>query len=366
MELQLYFQMIRRGWWVILITAIVATVTALSASYVITPQYEAVARLILNPKNISASSPDLGLWGLDILNNATVVTTYREVISSNRIYHGALEELGHSEEDMEEYSYEVQVLSNSSVIELSVTGPNPSLVANLANSIGNQAIIFTSLLNDYYRVDFLDQAFPPESPERPQPIRDSILAFGIGILLGGVLAIVRDQLMTSLDAYRQRFQLDNVTGVFNNRHIKKVLLDEIVQNPDEKLSLGIIELENLIELEDTLPTAGYQYILKQVTSMLQQEIRGNDVIGRWTDNSFLVILPKTSGPAAKSIFSRISSVLSKPITLRYLDIPIELIALIGGAEYSSDISLDDMLGNAEKALGSARKTRLSPSIYGNK
>lgn len=360
MEIRLYFQMIKRGWWVILLTALIATVAALGASYIVSPQYKAVARFILNPKNIAPNSPDIGLWGLDILSNQTVITTYMEVMSSDRIYRDALAEEGLSMVEAEDYTYEVQVLPNSSVIELSVSGPDPNVTAGLANAIGNQSILFTSLLNDYYRVDFLDEALPPEIPESPQPIRDAILAFGIGLLLGGVIAIIRDQLMTSLDAYRLRFQLDNVTGVLNHRHIEKALEDELAQNPDDILSIGFIELENLVELEDTLPTAGYQNVLRQVTSTLQQELRGHDVIGRWEDNKFLIILPKTSGSAAKGIFNRISAMLSKPVTLRHLDLSIDLNPLIGGAEYSSNISYKELLEKADEALETAQKSKADP------
>ena len=140
----------------------------------------------------------------------------------------------------------------------------------------------------------------------------------------------------------------------------KVLEDEITQNPEESLSIGVIEPANLIELEDTLPTAGYQNVLKQVTTTLQQELRGNDVIGRWADNSFMIILPKTPGPAAVGIFNRISSMLSKPVSVRNMDMSIDLMPLIGGAEYSSDIAPEELLEKAEKALENARKNKTEP------
>ena len=360
MEIRLYLQMLKRGWWVILLTALVAVVAALGASYIVTPQYKAVARFILNPKNISPSSPALGLEGLSILGNQMVITTYMEVMKSDRIYREALADVGHTQKEMEDYTYEVLVLPNSSVMELSVLGPSPELTAEFANSIGTQTILFTSLLNDFYRFDVLDEALPPDVPESPQPIRDSILAFGIGLLFGGVLAIVRDQLMISLDNYRLRFQLDHITGVYNHRTIRKVLENELTQNPDGVLSAGIIELGGLVDLEDTLPTAGYQNVLRQVTATLQKELRGHDIIGRWGNNSFLVILPKTSGPAAKGIFNRISSMLSSPIILRHLDLSIELMPFIGGAEYSLNITLDELLEKADEALENARKNKAVP------
>lgn len=362
MEIRLYLQMLRRGWWIILITALVALVVALALSYVVPPRYEAVSRFIISPRNVRPNSPDLGLWGLDILGNQTITSTYMEVIKSNRIYQDAARAVDLAPEDADKYSYKVQVLENSTVIELRVSGPNSEMTARLANSMGNQAIQFTARLNEFYKMDFLDEATPPEVPESPKPLRDSILAFGIGLVLGGVLAIVRDYLLISLESYRIRFQLDNVTGVYNRRRITKILEDELTDNPDGILSVGIIELSGLSGLEDTLPAVEYQNVLRRATGILQKELRGHDIIGRWDENSFLIILPNTSGSAANRIFKRIYSSLAAPVDLRHLDLSIDLHPLIGGAEYSSNIESEELLEKAAEALGNARKDKTN-SIY---
>lgn len=361
MEIRLYFQMLKRGWWIILLTALVALVVALAVSYVVTPRYEAVSRFIISPR-VRPDSPDQGLWGLDILGNQTITSTYMEVIKSNRIFQDAARAVELTSENVDDYSYKVQILESSTVIELRVSGPNSEMVARLANSIGNQAIQFTARLNEYYRMDFLDEATPPLIPESPQPLRDSILAFGIGLLFGSVLAIIRDYLMVSLESYRIRFQLDNVTGVYNRRRITKVLEDELTENPTSILSVGMIDLGGLSDLDDTLPSAEYQSILRQVTAILQKELRGHDTIGRWDESCFLVVLPNTPGAAANRIFRRIYSSLSTPVVLRHLDLSIDLHPLIGGAEYSSDIAPEELLEKAEEALDSARKDK-SNSVY---
>jgi diguanylate cyclase (GGDEF)-like protein len=362
MEIRFYFQMLKRGWWIILLTSLVALVVALAASYIVTPRYEAVSRFIISPR-VRPGSPDQGLWGLDILGgNQTITSTYMEVMKSDRIYQDAARAMELPPENWDDYISEVQILENSTVIELKVSGPNSEMTARLANSMGNQAIQFTARLNEYYRMDFLDEAIPPESPVSPKPLRDSILAFGIGLLLGGVLAIVRDYLMVSLESYRIRFQLDNATGVYNRRRIAKILEDELTDNPDGLLSVGIIELGGLRDLEDTLPSAEYQNILRQATAILQKELRGHDIIGRWDDNSFLIILPNTPGSAANRIFKRIYSSLANPVDLRHLDLSIDLNPLIGGGEYSSNIESEELLEKATEALGNARKDK-SNSIY---
>jgi len=362
MEIRLYFQMLKRGWWVILLTALVALVVALAASYIVTPRYEAISRFIISPR-VRPGSPDQGLWGLDILGgNQTIPSTYMEVMKSNRIYQDAARAMELPPENWDDYISEVQILENSTVIELKVLGPNPEMAAGLANSIGNQAIQFTARLNEYYRMDVLDEATPPLIPERPQPLRDSILAFGLGLLLGAVIAILRDYLIISLESYRIRFQLDKVTGVYNRRRITKVLEDELTGTPDGILSVGMIELGGLVDIEDALPVAEYQSVLRQVTEILQKELRGHDTIGRWGENSFLVILPNTPGSAANRIFKRIYNSLSTPVVLRHLDLTIDLTPLIGGAEYSSNIAPEDLLVKAEEALDNARKNK-SNAIY---
>lgn len=359
MEIRLYFQMLRRGWWIILLTSLTALSASLGASYLVSPQYQAVARLILSPRIIATSGPDLELRGISTID-ITVMTTYSEVMNSNHIYNNALTFLQLQPEDMADYTYDAIVLPSSNVLELSVTGPDPLMAAEFANSIGYQTINFTRGLNQVFNLDFLDTAVPPVVPISPKPQRDAFLAVVFGMIGGVVIAILNEQIRFSLDSFRHRLRLDTVTGVYSSKYFPQLVEEELAQNADDVLTVGIIELSGIQDIYETLPSAGLQRILQRVTEILRREVRGNDVIGRWNDISFIVMLPNTTGVAATQIFKRIFESLSKPIDLGFFGSVVNLDSHIGGAEYGNFITTNELLDKANSTLEQARRSSDTP------
>jgi len=355
MEIRLYYQMLRRGWWIILLTALVALTVALAATFLATPEYQAVARFIVTPNSVLPDRPDITLQSLSILDNQTVMTTYTEVMVSNRIYNDTLATLQLQPEDLKNYTYTSVVETNSSVLVLTVTGPNPQMAAKLANTIGDQTINFTRRLNQVYNVDYLDTAVPPTLPSSPQPLLNVSLAISLGLLVGIILAIVSDQLRLPLETFRQGLKLDSDTGVFNSKYFLRTVEEELANKPNEVMTVGIIELNALQDLLDTFPIAGLQKALQKVTESLRKELRGNDIIGRWNDVSFIVMLPNTTGMAAHRIFERIFQALSQPFDLDQFGRVENLDSYIGGAEHGDSITAQQLIAKANRALAQARR-----------
>ena len=362
MELNLYLQMMRRGWWLVALTALIALTTSLGVSFLVTPQYEVVARFIITPGAVEESSPQTILNGLNTINNQSVMETYAEVMNSDRIYIDSLAFLQLQPADLKDYTYESTVLPSSSVLELSVKGPDPNLAADIANAVGYQTINFTRRLNQVINLDFLDQAAPSSVPYSPQPLRNAVLAAVLGLFGGLALVIVREQLRSSLETFRQRIHLDNETGVYNKKYFSRLVEDELIRHPEDVLSIGIVELGGLRDIMDTFPIAALQRILQRVTESLRKELRGNDIIGRWNGISFIVMLPNTPGMAANRIFERIYQVLSEPVKIDQFNMVINLDAHIGGAEYGNQITAQELFEKTTSALEQARRDNEIP-IY---
>ena len=359
MEIRLYFQMLRRGWWIILLTLLTALAVALVASYLATPEYEAIARFIITPSNVLITGNEV-VQGLNTLDRQSVVFTYVEVMNSDRIYNDALADLNLNPIDIKDYAYKSVVLSTSSVLELSVTGPDPQIVANLANAIGNQTINFTRGLNQIFVVEFLDVATPPNKPYSPRPALYASLAIALGLIVGAFLAILSEQLRTPFEAFLQYVHLDNVTNVYNNTYFRRLVEEEIAENSGDIFTLGIVELSGLRDVLETYPTPVLERVLQNVTSILRRELRGHDIIGRWNGVSFVVMLPSTSGDAASRIFGRVFQSLSEPIKLDHYGTSINLDSHIGAAEYGADISVDELFEKAVSTLEQARRDNANP------
>jgi diguanylate cyclase (GGDEF)-like protein len=353
MEIRLYIRMLVRGWWIIVLTTLVAVNVALIASYLTTPMYLASARFVV--------SPTTGLLGsalvdsLATLDRRSIVSTYAEFINSHRIYMDALQVLQLQEASMEDYTIQTVVLPDANILVLTVSGPDPQLAALLANTMGQRAINYISLIYRAYDISFLDPAVSPTEPFSPQPVRDTTLALALGLIGGMALAILSEQIRTPLEAYRHRLRIDNVTGVNNNRHFRAILERVLAEKPEETLSIGIIELYGLQDVMDTLPQPATHRILRMVTAVLQRELRGNDIIGRWTDTSFIVMLPSTVGSAARRIFERIFIALSEPVSMEQYDITVNLDPKVGGAVYSNEITFQEFLEQAASALEQSRR-----------
>lgn len=359
MEIRLYLQMLRRGWWIILLVALIAMSVSLGISYLAVPKYQATARFIVTP-GISITEGRDVINSLDTLDRRSVVATYAEVMNSERILLNSARFLNVNATQLVDYDFQAVVLPDANVLELTVSGPSPQVTAELANTIGNQTILFTSGLNMSYDINILDSATVPILPFSPQPTRDASIALVLGAILGAALAIVSEQVRIPLETYRQRLRIDSTTGVYNGRFFKQVLEDELTKDPDGVLSIGIIELSGLQDLKETLPPSGLQYLLKKVTGILRKELRGNDIIGRWNEVSFVILLPTTPGTAAKRTLDRIYLALSESVTLSAFDATIDLEPLIGGALYSSSISAQELIEKAESSVEQARISGDSP------
>jgi diguanylate cyclase (GGDEF)-like protein len=355
--------MLQRGWWMIVLAALVAVSVSLGLSYLATPQYQATASFIITPSATLTVGRDV-VNSLDTLDRRSIVATYAEVMNSRRIYADALTLLQLEEGALEDYKVLAVVLPESSVLELDVSGPDPKMTADLANAIGNQAIRFSHGFSQVYDLNFLDTAAIPDptKPVSPQPFRDAGLALLLGAAAGALLVILSEQIRIPLEAYRQRLRVDNMTGVYNARYFRTVLEAEVARRPEELMSVGIVELYGLHDLLETIPAVAAQRLLRTVTERLRNELRGNDSIGRWSDTSFIVLLPATPGTAANRTFDRIYQALVQPVLLEDYGATVNPDPRVGASVYSNDITSAELVQQAESALEQARKDNTHP-IY---
>jgi diguanylate cyclase (GGDEF)-like protein len=358
MEIRLYFQMLRRGWWMIVLAALVAIIASLTLSYLATPMYQSTASFIISPNATLVDSKDL-VNSLNTLDRRSIASTYAEVMNSSRIYADTLAALKVNSTDLTEYTYQTVVLPEASVLQLTVTGPDPQTAANLANALGYQAIQFTNRLNQVYDVNFLDTAQPATEPVSPQPLRDAALAGVLGAVLGAVLAILREQIRTPFDALRQRSTVDTASSAFNQRHFKRALEEAQARSLTGNIGLGLIQLDGLNDLIDTLPPVLSQQLLHEITRKLRNELRGNDIVGRWSDSEFAVMLPSTPVNAAERTMDRVRQALTEPILISQSNDSVRLEPYVGMAVSQPQESVSSLINRAEEALSQGRRKYLS-------
>lgn len=314
MELRIYFRMLQKGWWIIALTALVAMSVALIFAYFQTPIYRASATYVVSPSPTQLSSADV-MRSLDTLDKRSVVTTYAEFLNSNRVYQQTLATLKLAREDVTRYIYSAVVLPDANVLELSVDGPDPALAALLVNTMGTTAINLIQPLYPVYDISPLDIAVAPSIPISPQPLRDASLAFVLGLVIGSALVVLREQLLIPLETYRQRKYIDRESNAFTRRYFNTLIENEISHGSGDSFAIGLVRLNGLGDLTGVLPPSLISRLLTDVNKILRRQLRGNDVVGRWDETSFAILLPATPESAAQRTMQRILAALEKPIFL---------------------------------------------------
>jgi diguanylate cyclase (GGDEF)-like protein len=354
METKLVLQMLRKNWWVAALVALVAVFAALLYGFMATPIYQASSRYLIAP-NLQKIPQENLVTTMEALDKRSIVTTYAEYFNGRQIYLNVLQSLGLDPLVMEQkgYSSNTVILPNSNVLELTTTGPDASLVFTLANDIGERATNALTQLYPTFIIDNIDPAVIPEEPISPQPLRDSAVALVLGLIGGSAAAILSEQLRLPLNSYRERLRLDKPSGVFNKGYFRR-LVDEDLAKPESSSTLvALVQLGGLLEVKDALPPVAGDLLLSKIAGILRGDLRGDDVVGRWSDSSFCLLMHMPAR-AVRPTFERIRESLMRPISLDQYNEKIKFEPYIGVALNKKNTSTNALLARVESSLEASR------------
>ena len=350
MNIKMYLRMIQKGWWIIVLALLASMNVTLIMDMFSTPVYEATTRMIVLPNPDSFTGRDF-VSSLSSLDNSSIVTTYADVFDSEFNQQAFVSTLNLPDDEVEAYTQSTVILPDSNVMEIYVTGPDPEVTAQWANGVARTGIDYMKTLYQVYEVNILDAAVVPLEPISPKPLRDVSLGAVLGLLVGVILAILRDQLRIPLEAYRQRRLMDAQSTAFNREYFETLISEQTDQSKEEEgvFSLVMIKLNGLTEFYDSLPQQVLNHLLMDVVGVLKAGLRGNDSVGRWDDTTFSLLLPDTPLKAADTIRNRLMKGLNAPMHLASLDERISLNPAIGVSDNSENATSDEIILNALKA-----------------
>jgi diguanylate cyclase (GGDEF)-like protein len=256
------------------------------------------------------------------------------------------------------------VLPDANIIRFSVQGPDPKVAATLANGIGQNAIDFIGNLYVIYNIQFLDQALAPTEPIAPKPVQNAGLALLVGIVIGVGLAIFRDQLSSTIDNLSERNKIDYESLAYSRPYFERSVRQEMSSQPESVLTFGLIHLNGIQDFYDSLPQAYVNKIMRHVAETLKYQLRGNDIVGRWSNLEYAILLPSTDGASAEGRMMRIREILDRPFSLdsgNETDICLDL--RVGLADRQGGEPLAALVEQAEKALDVAMQSDGKVYLY---
>lgn len=360
-QLKMYLQALWRNWWIVALTAVSAVILTLVINSMTQPIYQSRLQLLIAPNMTDFSGRDL-IYSLDTLDRRSIVATFVEVLNSSRIRREALDVAGLAGGDRDDYELTAVALPEASVLEVAATGPDPQIAAAVANAAAAQTISYVGQTYDIYRIELLDPASIPKTPISPTPIRDASLALLFGLVLGSILAILRDQIQQPLSSKLRQWNAHDHASTAYKRTYMENQLERLLPSGAEQLIFSVVRLEELSRLG--LPAHALHNLLRRIIAIMRDELPGRDLIARWDDHSFAVLMRHVPDREQALIrLNRLQQVLSDPIEVyaggEVINLSPRLAAVVG----QPDDTVSSLIERLSVATVQANKNGRGPTLY---
>ncbi|HWE24131.1 MAG TPA: sensor domain-containing diguanylate cyclase [Myxococcales bacterium] len=148
--------------------------------------------------------------------------------------------------------------------------------------------------------------------------------------------------------------LDDHTGLFNSRHLKRTLEQEIIRATrfGHPVSLVFFDLDYFKRVNDTYGHQAGSKLLAEVGRLLLGTLRSTDVPVRYGGDEFVVLLPETSKDQAMECAKRLRSEISHWKFLAEESYgPLKITASLGVASFPDDARApEELLRRADDAM----------------
>ncbi|MFH1809124.1 MAG: GGDEF domain-containing protein [Pseudomonadota bacterium] len=176
----------------------------------------------------------------------------------------------------------------------------------------------------------------------------------------------------ALDDERLKADLDQLTGLYNRRHLDRRLPDELAraQSYGMAVSVFLFDVDNFKHYNDTNGHQPGDGCLQAVAHLARQVTRGSDVVCRYGGEEFLVILLGADGQQAFFHADRIRQAIAAAPIAHAAQQPLGCVSVSGGvASFPADagdaaslIKLADAALYRAKETGRNRVLRVDPAL----
>jgi diguanylate cyclase len=166
------------------------------------------------------------------------------------------------------------------------------------------------------------------------------------------------QLKSEVEAMRVEATTDALTGLANRKRFDARLREESeeAKDSDEPLCLLMLDLDHFKRFNDNHGHLIGDHVLRLLSTVMQQSIKGRDIAARFGGEEFAIILPATPLPHAKGLGNAIREKISKKtIVNRVTGLELGQITLsIGAAQYRVGEPVTELIERADAALYRAK------------
>lgn len=243
-------RLLLRKWHLLLAAgAVLALAVFLLLHFWVTPTYESrVSFYVYNTSDGKTSSGTIN--SSDLQAAESLATTYSEILASNSVLDAVLEDLGEkssiNRKDLSEMT-EVSVVSDTQLLEVTVTSTDPKFACEIAKSFAKAAPKEMVRITKAGGVEVVDQPEVATEKTSPRTVLDTAVAFMVGVLLMMVAVILRTTSDTTLYLAEDVEELSDMTllGQVPQIAAAKEMDDiwELQRGGDSELEVEIVESE---------------------------------------------------------------------------------------------------------------------------
>jgi len=178
-------------------------------------------------------------------------------------------------------------------------------------------------------------------------IMSAWLALALGYLL---LRLIR--LQKRGQQLAQMATTDALTGAFNRKGLEGVLQQALTdwRKHQHPLGLVLIDIDHFKAVNDTHGHQAGDRVLAGLTELVRQHVRGQDLLGRWGGEEFLLVCRDTHLPQALAIAEKLRALVAG----HHFAGDLRITASFGVAAMDSERPLDQVFAAADAALYSAK------------
>lgn len=189
----------------------------------------------------------------------------------------------------------------------------------------------------------------------------SMIGVSFAITGGGINRLKKDlaeknrELAKGLEQVREMAIRDDLTGLFNRRHLLEIL-DRQKALADRKrvpFSLCYVDLDHFKLINDHFGHEWGDRVLRRFSQVVLADMRDGDYFGRLGGEEFLLILPQSTEQGALQVAERLRKRWSQEAFAQEGG-PATVSLSVGVAGYRDNESIEDVLNRADKGLYKAK------------
>ena len=164
------------------------------------------------------------------------------------------------------------------------------------------------------------------------------------------------ELGQALEQVREMAIRDELTGLFNRRHIMEILEQQqaLAESGNYRFCLCYLDLDHFKPINDTYGHGVGDQVLRRFARLMHELLRDADYTGRLGGEEFVLVLSQTGIDEAWQVAERLRASLQKS-SFTDLHADLRVTVSIGVAEYRPGESIDDVLIRADALLYQAKE-----------